>query len=392
MHVVTERNIDMGTENKSVDERLDDCQTLSDIHDTFTLRELVILTKDGLLEKWLNDNFLEYQAQILSNARGKSRDAVLMALCEVLDVDVTKISDYDAGEVISAIEREREKSKRERECGKDGIIVTNQRDLVEALANEDTKKIYLYNEIFSIPLNRGHITYDGRGNALINILAQGDTILNFDRNEVYFYNLTIVFHFLDPDQVKIDHSSQNHNKIIFLREKRISQDDSVRHHEMADFLAGRKPFESVQLFAERAERFHGIIIGKTYLNSTDYDFWHGAFFIKPIWRAEFIDCLRRYVWGAGLAFSINCEEANELFEYERAQLIYADFGIDRDNAVITRLYIHSNGGKGKSYTLHRWCCTTSWAFGSGSGDAGYGLDLIAVDDDNRKSSNIVSFD
>ncbi|MBQ7480065.1 MAG: hypothetical protein IJT01_14405, partial [Selenomonadaceae bacterium] len=181
--------MDNETQKKSADERLEDCLTLADLHDAFTLRELVVLAQDGLLEKWLNNNLLESQAQMLSSVRGHSGDAVLLALCNVLDVDVTKLSDYEAGQITRAVEREREKSKRERECGKDGKIVTNQGELVEALADEDTKKVYLYNETFSIPLNRGHITYDGRGNALINILAQGDTVLDFDGNEVYFYNL-----------------------------------------------------------------------------------------------------------------------------------------------------------------------------------------------------------
>ena len=380
------------SQHKPADERLDDCLTLSDLLDAFTLRELVVLTQDGLLEKWLNNHLLESQAEMLSGVRSFSGDTVLLTLCNALNVDVTRLSDYEAGQVIRALERERERNRRERECGKDGKIVTNQGELVEALANEDVRKVYLYDETFSIPLNRGHITYDGRGNALINILAQGDTVLDFDGNEVYFYNLTIVFHFLEPRQVKIDHSSQNHNHIVFLRDNRIVQDDSVRPHELAAFLAGRTPFESAHEFAEKAKRFCGVIVGKAYLNDTDYDLWHEAFFLTPVWRVEFIECLRRYVRGARVVFPIPCEEAKDLFERERVQLIYADFGTDRDDAVIVRLYLHTDGGNGKIYPIHRLWCTTSWAFGSGSGDAGYGLDLIAVDCDNRHKSDIVSYD
>jgi len=371
----------MRTENKSVDERLDDCQTLSDIQDSFTLRELVILTKDGLLEKWLSSNFLESQAQMLSSVRGQNGDRVLMALCNALDIDVTKLSDYEAKQVTIAVQNEREKKQRERECGKDGVIVTSQSEFVEALADEDTKKVYLYNETFSIPLNRGHITYDGRGNALINIWAQGDTVLDFDGNEVYFYNLTIVFHFLEPRQVKINHSSQNHNHIVFLHENRITQDESVQPYEMMTFLAGRSPFESAHDFSERAKMFHGVIVGKAYLNDTDYDLWNKAYLLHPIWRVEFIESLRRYLQGARLVFPVPCEEAKDIFECERVQLIYADFGTNKDDAVILRMYIHAGGGEGKMYLIHRLWCRSSWSFGSGSGsgDAGYGLDLIAVD-------------
>lgn len=74
----------------------------------------------------------------------------------------------------------------------------NQAELVVALQNEDVHKVYLYDETFSIPLNRSHITYDGRGNALINIMAQDNSeIVDFDNNEVYFYNLTVVFRFAE---------------------------------------------------------------------------------------------------------------------------------------------------------------------------------------------------
>lgn len=366
-------------QKKSVDERLEDCLTLSDIHDSFTLRELVILTQDRVLEKWMKTHLLESQAEILSNVRSLNGDAVLLALCEILDLDITKLSDYEAGLVIRAVRHKWAKNKRERECGKDSIIVTNQGELVEALTDENVHKVYLYNGIFSIPLSRGNITYDGRDNAIVNISAQGNTILDFDGNKVYFYNLTIVFNFLEPQQVKINHSAQNNNHIIFMRYDRIVQDNSVLPHEMAAFLAGRTPFESAHDFAERAKKFHNVIVGKTYLNDTDYDLWHEAFFLNPAWRVEFIECLRRYVRGAKLVFHISCTEAKELFERERAQLIYADFSTDRNDAVIIRLYLHTENGQGKIYPIHRLWSTTSWAFGSGSGEGGYGLDLIDVE-------------
>ncbi|MCR5833898.1 MAG: hypothetical protein K6G55_04530 [Selenomonadaceae bacterium] len=369
----------MENETKSAEERLNDCLTLADLHDTFTLRELVVLTQDGLLGKWLNSNFLEPQAQMMSSVRGQNRDVVLLALCDMLEIDVTKLSDYEAGQVALAVKNERKKRQRERECGTDGVIVTSQSEFLEALNDENTKKVYMCEENFLIPLNRKNITYDGRGNALINVWAQGDTNLDFDGNKVYFYNLTIVFHFLEPRQVKIDHSRQNNNHIVFLHRNRITRDGSVQLHEMTAFLDGRTPFESAHDFAERAKRFHEIIVGRAYLKDTDYDLWHEAYFLHPIWCVEFIESLRSYLQGAKIVFSIPCEEAKELFERERVQFIYADFGTDKDDALIIRLYLHVDGGKGKIYLIRRLWSASSWAFGSGSGDAGYGLDLISED-------------
>ena len=372
-------------QNKSAEERLEDCMNLTDLYDAFTLRELMTLTKDGVLTKWCKNHLFESQAEILSSVGNLSDDIVLMTLCNTLNIDVTKLSDYEAGLVIRAVRRERDKNKRERECGKDGKIATDQSELVEALIDESVRKVYLYDNIFSIPLNRSNITYDGRGNAVINIFAPADQFLDFDGNQIYFYNLTIVFHYLDPGHVKIEHSGQNHNRIIFLYGNRLIQDDSVKSNEISALIAGRTPFESANDFADRADKFQGVIVGETYLNANDYDLWHEAFFLRPIWRVNFIECLRHYAQGARLLFNIPCEEAKDLFERERAQLIYADFGTDMDDAVIVRLYLHTDNGKGKIYPIYRLWPSSSWAFTADSGGAGYGLELIATDHVNRKS-------
>ena len=359
----------------AIEQRLEKCLTLEDLNDNFSLEELVSMAETGILQKWLSLHLLESQAKMLDgNISG--RDSLILILCDALSVDIAKLSNNETDMVSAALRREREKAKRERECGKDGIIVTNQAELVKALEDESVRKVYLYDEEFSIPLNRSHITYDGRNNALINITAQNDEFLDFDGNEVYFYNLMLAFHYLEPHRVNINHSSQNHNHLIFLHGNRINIDDSIASHEMAAFLAGRVPFESAEKFADRAKRFQGIIAGKTYLRDSDYDIWHQVFRINPVWNVKFIEAIRRYVRGFQLVFPIECQEASELYERERAQLIYADFATDKDNAVIKRLYLHTAGGQGKIYPIYRLRTEKPWGLGSGSGGAGYGLDLI----------------
>ena len=103
--------------------------------------------------------------------------------------------------------------------------------------------------------------------------------------------------------------------------------------------------------------------------------------MHPIWRVEFVEFLRRYICGAKMVFSVPCEEAKTLFENERAQLVYADFATVGDDVVISRLYLHADGGSGEIYPIRRLWQSASWSFGSGSGDAGYGLDLIDIEND-----------
>lgn len=370
---------------QTIETRLANCLTLDELHHAFTLQELFALANDGLLQEWMNAHLLESQAKMLdASVREQGRDALWLRLFEALSLDVLHLPDCDAALLTEAVERERKRVKRVRECGSDGVIVTNQGELVEALADSDIHKVYLYDEIFSIPLHRPKITYIGRGPGVIDILAQGDEVLDFDGGEVYFYNLTLVFHYLDPHQIKMNDSAQNHNRLIFLHADRMTRDNTIPAHEVTDLLAGRKHFESPQRFAERANRFRGIVVGTAYLSDADYDMEHGAFFLRPIWRVDFIDVVRRYADGVRLAFSVDGEEAEQIYAGERVQLVYADFGAERDNALIVRLYLHTDGGHGNVYSLHRLAHTSSWAFGSGGG--GYGLELIAADEEHRRRS------
>ena len=331
---------------QTIETRLVNCLTLDELHHAFTLQELFALANDGLLQEWMNAHLLESQAKMLdTSVREQGRDALLLRLFEALSLDVLHLPD----------------------C---------------ALADSDVHKVYLYDEVFSIPLHRPKITYIGRGPGVIDILAQGDEVLDFDACGVRFYNLTLVVHYLEPHQVKMNDSAHNH--IIFLHADRMTRDNTIPAHEVTDLLAGRGSFESPQRFAERAKRFRGVIVGTAHLSDADYDMEHGAFFLSPIWRVEFIDVVRRYVGEARLVFPMDESEAAYLYEDERVQLVYADFGAERDKALIVRLYLHTDGGHGNVYSLHRLAHTSSWAFGSGGG--GYGLELIAADEEHRRRS------
>lgn len=363
-------------QERSMKDKLAACHTLEELHDTFGLPELFEMLSGGLLQEWLHAHFFDAQANRLADTQDVGTDARLLRLCETLSVDIAALSDCDAALVAKAARRAREKETRERECGPDGKIVASQAELMDALQNEDISKIYLCDGEYTIPSHRSRITYVGRQNALAHIYA--DEALDFDAREVYFYDLTLVFHFLERSQVKIDHSGQNKNHLIFLRDNRarVAMDDSISLHEMAALLDGRTPFESETGFAERAERFRSVIVGKVCLRDLDYDMRRRAFFLRPVWRVDFIETIRAYLRGARLAFPVDCGEAAKLYETGRAQLIYADFRADGDKAVLGRLYLHADDGKGARYPIYRIQNETSWAFGSGSGSAGYGLDLI----------------
>ena len=359
---------------QSLEERLQYCKELSQLQKSFSIEELLYLFKtDGVLVQWLDYNKLNYQANILSSCVDSGDDAILLKLVEVLELDVTQLSDEEAEWVVDSLQREQKRQRWTQECGNDGIIATDQHALSKALDNNHANKIYLCDGIFSIPLDRENIMYDGRGNALINIYEQ-DEILDFDSKNIYFYNMTIVFHYLKPSQVKADHSGQNHNHFVFLDANWVNKDKNLNKKEVINFLNGRERFETEQDFIGRSNKMHGIIIGTVCLKDTDYDLQHEAFYLNPVWRVEFIKVLREYINGASVVINIPCAEAKTMFSNERVQLVYADFTAKQYDVAIKRLYLCSENGK--TYPLYRVQDPTSWCFGSGSGCLEYGLELI----------------
>lgn len=365
--------------------RLDELMTIEELQNGFSLYEIVSLVRENILQDWLRERFFSAEADALSKKHIANLDneSLSILICNTLDIDIMTLCDHEANLLTVAVDRERKRFLYEQTLDNNEIVVTNQTELVKAFQNNTIDKVYLYDNVFSIPLERTDITYVGEGNAVISIKVRDDKIIDFDDNHVYFYGLTIVFHFLDPKQVKIAHSSsvEHNNHMIFLCEDRVIKDDSVYHPDLAKLLMRRNPFESAYEFAERAKRLQGVIVGKTYLKDTDYDLRHEAFFLNPIWRVEFVEFLRRYICGGKMFFSIPCEEAKALYENERAQLVYADFATSGDDVVIIHLYLHAGGGIGKMYPIRRLWQNVYWSFGSSSGDAGYGLDLIDVEDD-----------
>ena len=365
--------------------RLDEFMTTNELQNVFSLSEIVYMVRENVLQDWLRERFLNAEADALSekNIANLDNGSLSILICNTLDINIMTLCDHEVDLLTAAVNRERKRLLYEQTVDSNEIAVTNQTELVKAFQNNTIDKVYLYDNVFSIPVQRTDITYVGKGNAVISITDRDNDIFDFDDNHIYFYGLTIVFHFINPQQVKIAHSSsvEHNNHLIFLRENRVIKDNSVYPHELAELLMRRNPFESAYDFAERAKRLRGIIVGKSYLNAMDYDLWHGAFFLCPIWRVEFVDFLRHYICGAKMFFSVPCEEAKTLFENDRAQLVYADFATAGDDIVIISLYLQTGDGLGKIYPIRKLWQSVSWPFGSGSGDAGYGLDLIDVEND-----------
>ena len=357
--------------------RLDDYLTIAELREAFSLEELLRMVKDGTLQSWLWERLLDVEAQELSEEKTAelSDDELRVMLCRLFEVDVTRLPACEAASVEQSLAKCRLRDMRRASCGKDGAIVTDQRSLVEAMQDASVRKFYLFDGAYTIPLQREGTTYDGRGNALIEIKARGDEPLDLDAREIYFYNLTLVFHYLVPSQVKLEASRQNGNTLIFLQADKVALAPFVTQQDVLQMLAGRTPFELPEQFEKRLHVLDGTVLGTVLLEAENYDIKQKTFFVRPVWKVDFAEMIRRYVDGDSLYFYSEPTEAESMYQGARRQLVYAEFCADGDCAAIVRIFLLDANGK-RIYIV-RAGKGTSWHFQSGSCGMGYGLDLIA---------------
>ena len=354
--------------------RLDSYLTIEELREAFSLEELMRMTKDGVLQSWLWERLLDAEAQELSQEKTAEMndDEIRVLLCRLFDVDVTRLPQHEAARLEQSLEDCRILEARRALCGDDGVIVANQRELVEALQDPQVRKLYLFDGAYTIPLQREQTTYDGRGNALIDIKAKDEELLNFDAKEIYFYNMTVVFHYAKPSQVKLEASRQNNNKILFLQLLSLT---SVEQRDIWAMLKGRSPFETAEQFQKRLHELGSVVLGTVLLEAEDYDIEKPAFFVHPVWKVDFAPMVRRYIDGGSLCFYIGADEAKSLYESKRRLCVYAELSAEGRRAAIARIFLIEKDGK-RRYIVQT-DRNSSWCFGSASGSMGYGLELIA---------------
>ena len=317
-------------------EGLAQCFTVEDLTRNFSLAELIEMTRAGLLQSWLAENFSEEAADILSLEEivSWSDDELRLELCEILGVDVNELSDFDAQSIERALNKRQLKEIFFDAGDEVGTIVTNQRELINALDNGDLI-IYLVGGVFQIPLNKGGVTYFGRENALVEIPNRRD--VDFDAAEISLNDLQIFV------RHNITVKYANSTNLIFLRGDKIAHDDAVRKFEVYKLLRGRRAFETPENFSQRAEDMRGIVVGKTFLDDKDYNINLQMFDLKIDWHLDFLSVTRNF---AEKFFHciIPAEFAQKLYETERAQLVYADFCANGDFPAIKNLYLITSDG------------------------------------------------
>ena len=370
--------------DETYSERILHCSTVQDLTRLFSLVELAEMTRAGILQSWLAENFSEEAAEILSPEEIISwgDDELKLALCELLEIDLAELSDYDA----QAIERALNKRQLKEIYGGNGTIVTNQRELIDALDNGDLI-IYLVGGVFQIPRRYGGVTYYGRENALVEILNRRD--VDFDQAEISLNDLQIFLR----NNITVKYA--NSTNLIFLRGDKIALNDAVNKIDVYKLLRGRRAFETPQNFSQRAEEMRGIVVGKVILDEKDYNINLQLFDLKIDWHLDFLPVARKFI-GKFFSCNIPTEVAEKIYATERAQLVYADFCADGDFPAIKQLYLITADGTRINILVtdkpapkeisvqnpYQNPYQSPYQNQSGnSGGRGYGLEIITVYDD-----------
>ena len=352
------------------------CVTLQDLTRLFSLTELLEMARKGRLQRWLADSFYEEVVEGFSpdEIASLNDDELRLELCERLEIDVTELSDYDAQAIERALNKRQLKEIfiGDEPENKGGTIVTNQRELIDALKNGD-KIIYLVGSVFQIPLKYGGVTYYGRENAIVEIPSRRN--VDFDQAEISLNDLQIFLRHL----ITVTYAKSTN--LIFLHGDKIASAADVKKTNIYKLLRGRRAFETHEKFSQRVKYLRGIVVGKIILDDKNYNIDLQLFDLKIDWYFDFLSVARSFI-GKFFSCIIPAERAEQIYATERAQLVYADFYADGDRPAIKCLYLITADGTRFDIlvtdkpVLEYFAELNQSGGGSGFG-RGYGLELIA---------------
>lgn len=144
-------------------------RTLDELREHFDLQAILEYYKNGKLLTWLEDRYLEGEAEAIQ-ALDESAPDFQRRLCEIFQVEYTG-DDVD----LEAIERRQERLKRLRSITDDAEYIQNidrvafdQEELADLL-DEGEEKIYLCEEHFTVPASRKGVSYVGINNPAVHI-------------------------------------------------------------------------------------------------------------------------------------------------------------------------------------------------------------------------------
>lgn len=364
--------------------------TLAYALDAANMGELLQAAKDGTLIQRLRDEYHFYEAEKLEALlRAPSLDDrdVILTLADLFPSIAARLTQPEKDAIASWLPLRRcLDSASESEHAQVPVAAT-QEDFVRAL-KENAEDIYLYEGEFDLPLFTDHapVRLHGIHNPVLNIKSDtpiqlGDYKYTMDGVTLFLRRPSILAEPLPPDIQAL----KDAGKIL----SDVAESTSGREGLWSfDRIAeGRQPYASHASFQALVDALPAIAIGTVTLYGDDYDEAHQAFRVRPAVRGSFLD-----FWEHGSAqrdwfLPASYEDAEALMETQRKSRLFAEFDADDAGKLFIRaLFLRVMGRPARYLTSTPRRAEEEMmeaASGTSGGGAGYGLDLIDIDQEER---------
>ncbi|MGN1305869.1 MAG: hypothetical protein ACI4YB_12660 [Oscillospiraceae bacterium] len=163
-------------------------RTIEELRENFSMEKVLMYFSDGKLIKWLRNNYLDEEAEAVSELDPKDPD-LNRKLCDIFDVEYNESAKVNIEEITAnkqRLTRLKEYTSDEKLADVIDIIAFDQNEL-DGLLSEGAKEVYLCGSWFRIPLNRENVRYIGINQPIaeINSLEEVD----FKAMNISFQNI-----------------------------------------------------------------------------------------------------------------------------------------------------------------------------------------------------------
>lgn len=163
-------------------------RTIEELRDNFSMEKVLMYFSDGKLIKWLRNNYLDEEAEAISELDPKDPE-LNRKICDVFGVEYNELENVDIDEV--AVNKQRLARLKEYTSEKRYIDVINKvafiQNELDGLLGAGANEVYLCGESFEIPLNRENVKYIGINKPIAVISSENE--VDFKAKNIVLENI-----------------------------------------------------------------------------------------------------------------------------------------------------------------------------------------------------------
>lgn len=165
-----------------------EARTLDELREHFSMEKVVLYYSDGKLLKWLRNNYLDEEAEAISELDPKDPE-LNRKICGIFDVEYNESAKVDIEKVTANKQRLSRLKEYTSDEKFDDVIdrVAFDQNELEELLNNGASEVYLCGSWFHIPLDRENVRYIGINQPIAEINSA--EMVDFKAKNISFENL-----------------------------------------------------------------------------------------------------------------------------------------------------------------------------------------------------------